>query len=447
MSSACTPSARISKHEISQSSRRSTPQRRACATSAASSDDRVTTAACSPPSGMGSTTCRPLGETRTVSRTGAASAASKSSRRRPSCSRRRRAFAVRPSPHVLSRGNVALSTHSTRSPRRWAVIAAAAPAGPAPTTSTSTCVLIACDRTGPRRRQRTSARANTCPASPTITTTQTAVTKSAPASCTNSAARHGTASRTDQQHEQGPQWFETRDESEGLGLGIDEEQQRILQEEHDDPGRGLPRDQCHAVGKDSADRRDRAAAENRGRPVQPPCSVDVPHDAVEFRACEHRGRKQNEHGERQDADAGGDGRCLGHVHAPPRRDEQQLGGQRAGVEVRADERRAEHERHEQHCDTGPLECAFELRPDVQTRVAGHERPAESASRHSGRLTVQRRCRDRHEHDRRAQDERAAHHPARGKPSKIGVELVHRDFPVSSRNTSSSDRVIAVSSAT
>src|SRR2546423_6997661 len=56
---------------------------------------------------------------------------------------RRRAAVVRPSPHVLSRGNEALSTTRTSRPRRRAARPAAAPAGPAPTTRTSTAVGIA----------------------------------------------------------------------------------------------------------------------------------------------------------------------------------------------------------------------------------------------------------------------------------------------------------------
>src|SRR5213080_1729377 len=56
---------------------------------------------------------------------------------------RRRAAVVRPSPQVLSRGNDALSTTRTSRPRRRAVRPAAAPAGPAPTTRTSTAVAIA----------------------------------------------------------------------------------------------------------------------------------------------------------------------------------------------------------------------------------------------------------------------------------------------------------------
>src|SRR5256885_12831992 len=56
---------------------------------------------------------------------------------------RRRAAVVRPSPQVLSRGNEALSTTRTSRPRRRAASPAAAPAGPAPTTRTSTAVGIA----------------------------------------------------------------------------------------------------------------------------------------------------------------------------------------------------------------------------------------------------------------------------------------------------------------
>ena len=52
---------------------------------------------------------------------------------RPSASSSRRAPDVSPSPQVLSRGNVALSTSATARPARASSMAAAAPAGPAPT--------------------------------------------------------------------------------------------------------------------------------------------------------------------------------------------------------------------------------------------------------------------------------------------------------------------------
>ena len=59
-------------------SRTSTPRRRASATSAASRSRRAITAACSPSVGSGSVTCRPLGDTSTVSRTIAAPIAANS---------------------------------------------------------------------------------------------------------------------------------------------------------------------------------------------------------------------------------------------------------------------------------------------------------------------------------------------------------------------------------
>jgi hypothetical protein len=96
----------------------------------------MTAAAYSPSSGSGSTTSRPLGDTITVSRTDAYDGRARTST--PSASKWRSAPVVRPSPHVLSRGKRALSTASASSPRRFASHAAAAPAGPAPTTRTST---------------------------------------------------------------------------------------------------------------------------------------------------------------------------------------------------------------------------------------------------------------------------------------------------------------------
>ena len=58
----------------------------------------------------------------------------------PSASSSRSASVVRPSPQHLSRGNVAVSTKVTSRPPVASVIAAATPAGPAPTTSTSVVV-------------------------------------------------------------------------------------------------------------------------------------------------------------------------------------------------------------------------------------------------------------------------------------------------------------------
>src|SRR6185503_5760529 len=55
----------------------------------------------------------------------------------PSLSKSRRAPVVSPSPQNLSRGKAALSITITSRPARASVMAAAAPAGPPPTTATS----------------------------------------------------------------------------------------------------------------------------------------------------------------------------------------------------------------------------------------------------------------------------------------------------------------------
>src|SRR5215207_5198087 len=97
---------------------------------------------------MGNSASTPLGERTTTSSTRCQLATS--SGRRPRPSRSRSAPVVRPSPQTLSRGNVAL----------WAsVMAAAVPAGPAPTTatsrgSTSATVVPAAARPTARRRPR-----------------------------------------------------------------------------------------------------------------------------------------------------------------------------------------------------------------------------------------------------------------------------------------------------
>ncbi len=90
-------------------------------------------------------------------------------------------MAVSPSPHVLSRGNVALSTQTTRRPRSWAVIAAAVPAGPAPTTTTSRRSVIATDGTGSNGPQRTSAREKIDPDPAMMITIHTATSATPPA--------------------------------------------------------------------------------------------------------------------------------------------------------------------------------------------------------------------------------------------------------------------------
>src|SRR5207247_583835 len=65
----------------------------------------------------------------------------------PSRSSTRRAEVVSPSPHVLSRGNVALSQTTTDRPAATPRMAAAAPAGPPPTTSRSQSTPTAVDGT------------------------------------------------------------------------------------------------------------------------------------------------------------------------------------------------------------------------------------------------------------------------------------------------------------
>ena len=90
------------------------------------------------PRGSGSSTTRPDGD-----RTHAASTGCHDGKRSgdtPSCSSNRSAPVVSPSPQHLSRGNVALSISATWAPAFAKVIAAALPAGPAPTTATSTSV-------------------------------------------------------------------------------------------------------------------------------------------------------------------------------------------------------------------------------------------------------------------------------------------------------------------
>ena len=61
---------------------------------------------------------------------------------RPSCCISAIARGVRPSPHALSRGNWAESITSTSRPLRAAQAAAADPAGPAPTTTTSALMFM-----------------------------------------------------------------------------------------------------------------------------------------------------------------------------------------------------------------------------------------------------------------------------------------------------------------
>ena len=108
-----------------------TPTSRARRTRASSSSSRGAMAANRPSEGRGTKTSRPDGERNhapsTSNHWGTASG------RTPRDSSCRRARVVSPSPQHLSRGNVALSTSTTERPAWAAVMAAALPAGPAPT--------------------------------------------------------------------------------------------------------------------------------------------------------------------------------------------------------------------------------------------------------------------------------------------------------------------------
>src|SRR4029079_8816917 len=102
--------------------------------------------------GRGKVALRPVGELTTTSSTCCQEETALGSG--PSWSSRRRAPVVRPSPQILSRGNVALSTTVTARPARARVIAAAAPAGPAPTRRTSGSAIVAEGTTPPTGRAK-----------------------------------------------------------------------------------------------------------------------------------------------------------------------------------------------------------------------------------------------------------------------------------------------------
>ena len=119
---------------------RRAPAWQARSTRAASRSVRRAEAANWPPDlvpgpGKGSRTWRPLGTATTTSCTGSQLGTPAGSR--PRSSSRRNAAVVSPSPQHLSRGKVALSISTTSRPSRASVMAAAVPAGPAPTTATS----------------------------------------------------------------------------------------------------------------------------------------------------------------------------------------------------------------------------------------------------------------------------------------------------------------------
>src|SRR6266545_6357174 len=67
----------------------------------------------------------------------------------PSLSRMREASGERYSPQIFGRGKLALSRSATAKPRSARRMAAAAPAGPAPTTTTSIVVTAAPSRLRP----------------------------------------------------------------------------------------------------------------------------------------------------------------------------------------------------------------------------------------------------------------------------------------------------------
>ena len=121
------------------------PPRGPAASSAASSSRRGWWRRRFRRSGSGRHTSRPDGDrsqaASTVCQFGTCSG------RRPSVSSSRSARVVRPSPQHLSRGNAALSITTTDRPARASRVAAVLPAGPAPTTSTST-VMVAAGRQG-----------------------------------------------------------------------------------------------------------------------------------------------------------------------------------------------------------------------------------------------------------------------------------------------------------
>ena len=119
----------------------SAPSAFACFTSALSNSARGTTAANWPSfRGRGNSTVRPEGDRMKTSFTGIHVEMGVGSSPRPS--RSRSAPAVRPSPHALGRGKHARSTITTRCPARARVMAAAQPAGPAPTMAASQSPLI-----------------------------------------------------------------------------------------------------------------------------------------------------------------------------------------------------------------------------------------------------------------------------------------------------------------
>ena len=111
------------------------PSSRACVSKALSSSRRGVTAANFPLVGKGTHTSRPLGERNQAASTSNHEGTVAGSKL--SFSSSRNANVVRPSPQHLSRGNCALSITMTCNPARVAVIAAAMPAGPAPTISRS----------------------------------------------------------------------------------------------------------------------------------------------------------------------------------------------------------------------------------------------------------------------------------------------------------------------
>jgi len=127
------------------SSRTSVPAWRARSNSAASNSDRGTTAANWPePAGSGNFAVQPEGACMTAPLTGCQLGIPPGSS--PSRSQSLSASTVKPSPQHLSLGKVALSISTTERPAPASKVAAADPAGPPPTTATSTSIRTASTR-------------------------------------------------------------------------------------------------------------------------------------------------------------------------------------------------------------------------------------------------------------------------------------------------------------
>jgi hypothetical protein len=253
-----------------------------------------------------------------------------------------------------------------------------------------------------------------------------------------------------------------RDETERHFDRVEQEQQRILDEEGDDARARSLGHEGHAVGHGRTGRDCGRDAKGLSDAVRDERAVDALHDSARGAPDVHRDRDEEHDRDREQRRADRDSRGLRAVHAPAPRFEEQLGRQRTDVELRADEGRAERDSGEQQCDAGAFERVFETLSDIHPCVGlaeidrclidaaavllCHPTGDRIEVRPVASVTLGRRDADRDHDDQGGDQQRSPHHPPGEESPELGVELSHDGCSsVSSRKTSSSERATGDSS--